>query len=201
MFRWFILANEQPQTSMNPDFSIFRRFATLDEARQLGEFLKANDIEVEIGDNVPPIDPAFSGSTVMEEAELRIRKEDFARATKLLEKNILGTIVPHLQTLFPLSVVIAGIFYCVQLSLFLLFICSILAILNNVNMDKLYMLYIYFFSEFQKDALFDEVPGREHPSFPRFEHAIVIKNPAKLAQRVQKYSQNLDAEALLMDSY
>ena len=73
---------------MNTDFSIFRRYPTLAQAQDLREFLVGHGIEVEIGDNVPPLDPAFSGNTVMEEVEVRIRTEDFARAIELLEQRI-----------------------------------------------------------------------------------------------------------------
>lgn len=50
-----------------------------------------------------------------------------------------------------------------------------------------------------KDRLFDLIPGREHPSFPRFRNSVSIKSPEKLQKRFEKYARVLDAEAFVLE--
>ena len=62
---------------MNEDYSIFRKFSTLEQATALKELLSKNGIESELGDNVPTLDITFSGNTLQHQIEVRIKQTDF----------------------------------------------------------------------------------------------------------------------------
>lgn len=72
---------------MKEQYSIFRRFSTLEQAEEVKSLLDENNIPSEIGDNVPPVDVTFSGNTLMNKVEIRLRPLDFDKANKILEKN------------------------------------------------------------------------------------------------------------------
>ena len=80
---------------MSEEFSIFRTFPSLDQADELKTLLSENNIESVLGDNVPPVDVTFSGSTLNNLIEVRIKQSDFKKAEEVLErdaKNILDEI-------------------------------------------------------------------------------------------------------------
>ncbi len=82
---------------MGDTYSIFRKFSNLEQAIELRELLLNNSIESELADNVAPVDVTFSGSTIQNEIELRIKQSDFQRAEEVLEKeaqNIIEEIDP-----------------------------------------------------------------------------------------------------------
>lgn len=62
---------------MNEDYSIFRKFSTLEQATALKELLSKNGIESELGDNVTTLDITFSGNTLQHQIEVRIKQTDF----------------------------------------------------------------------------------------------------------------------------
>ena len=69
------------------DFSIFKRFPTLEQAQDLQQLLNDANIETIIADNVPPVDITFGGSTLQNEIEIRISPRDFKKAEDLLLKQ------------------------------------------------------------------------------------------------------------------
>ena len=72
---------------MGEIYSIFRKFSNLEQASELRELLLENGIVSELGDNVAPVDVTFSGSTLQNEIELRIKQSDFKKAEEILEKD------------------------------------------------------------------------------------------------------------------
>ncbi|MBV7267979.1 DUF2007 domain-containing protein [Winogradskyella luteola] len=72
---------------MTENYSIFKKFPTLEQANELKELLKENGIESVLADNIPPVDVTFSGNTLQNEFEVRIKQSDFEKAEEILEKN------------------------------------------------------------------------------------------------------------------
>ncbi|TSE06745.1 LytTR family DNA-binding domain-containing protein [Aquimarina algiphila] len=52
---------------MDEEYSIFRKFPTLEQAKELEVLLNENGIETILADNVAPVDITFSGSTLNNE--------------------------------------------------------------------------------------------------------------------------------------
>lgn len=67
---------------MENNYSIFRKFSTLEQANELKELLNKNGIKSVVADNVPPVDVTFSGTTLQNEYEVRIEQTDFEQAEK-----------------------------------------------------------------------------------------------------------------------
>lgn len=67
--------------------SIFRKFSTIEQANELKELLDRNGIKSTLGDNLPPVDITFSGSTVQHQYEVRILQSDFKQAEEILVKD------------------------------------------------------------------------------------------------------------------
>nr|WP_321243834.1 hypothetical protein [uncultured Psychroserpens sp.] len=72
---------------MNENYAIFRKFSTLEQATELKELLSNEGIESELADNVPSVDITFSGNTLQNQIEVRIKQNDFKKAEQILEKN------------------------------------------------------------------------------------------------------------------
>lgn len=66
------------------DFSIFRRFPSRELALEMQELLQEEGIECILGDNIPPFDVTFSGSTLQHRYEIRLHPSDFEKAEKVL---------------------------------------------------------------------------------------------------------------------
>ena len=82
---------------MGKNYSIYRKFSNIEQATELRELLLKNGIESELADNVAPVDVTFSGSTLQNEVELRIKQSDFEKADLILEKdaeNLINEIDP-----------------------------------------------------------------------------------------------------------
>jgi hypothetical protein len=80
---------------MIENFIAFRSFPTLNQARELELLLNKNNIKTVLGDNIPPLDITFSGSTLQNQYEIKIDPSDFEKAEAILEKdteNLLDTI-------------------------------------------------------------------------------------------------------------
>lgn len=80
---------------MIENFIAFRNFPTLNQAQELELLLNKNNIKTFIGDNIPPVDVTFSGSTLQNQYEIKIDPSDFEKAEAVLEKDtesLLGTI-------------------------------------------------------------------------------------------------------------
>ncbi|MFI0427945.1 hypothetical protein [Mariniflexile sp. HMF6888] len=72
---------------MKEQFSIFRKFPTLEQANELAIELGKQGIDFILDDNVPPVDVTFAGNTLRNEIEIRIKQSDFEKAEEILEKN------------------------------------------------------------------------------------------------------------------
>jgi hypothetical protein len=72
---------------MEKNYSIFRKFPTLEQATELKDLLRENGIESILADNVPPVDVTFSGNTLQNEIEIRLKQSDFKKAEDILEKD------------------------------------------------------------------------------------------------------------------
>jgi len=72
---------------MKENYSIFRKFPTLEQATELKDLLNENGIDSILADNVPSVDVTFSGSTLNNQVEIRIKQSDFKKAEEILEKN------------------------------------------------------------------------------------------------------------------
>ena len=72
---------------MKENYSIFRKFPTLEQATEMKNLFKDNGIESVLADNVPPVDVTFSGNTLQNEIEIQIKQSDFNKAENILEKN------------------------------------------------------------------------------------------------------------------
>jgi hypothetical protein len=72
---------------MKENYSIFRKFSNLEQATELKELLSKNGIESELADNVPTVDVTFSGSTLQNQIEVRIKQIHFKKAEQILEKD------------------------------------------------------------------------------------------------------------------
>ncbi|TPG33371.1 hypothetical protein [Flavobacterium pectinovorum] len=80
---------------MIENFIAFRSFPTLNQAKELELLLNKNNIKTVLGDNIPPLDINFSGSTLQNQYEIKIDTSDFKKAEAVLEKdteNLLDTI-------------------------------------------------------------------------------------------------------------
>ncbi|MFB9109321.1 hypothetical protein [Flavobacterium gyeonganense] len=72
---------------MNENYSVFRKYPTLEQVKDLESLLNKNDIATEIADNIPPVDSSFSGSTLQNQYEIKIQLTDFEKAEKVLDEN------------------------------------------------------------------------------------------------------------------
>ncbi|NQY31490.1 MAG: hypothetical protein HRT69_18735 [Flavobacteriaceae bacterium] len=72
---------------MNAQYSIFKKFPTLEQAQEIEKLLNDNNIETIIADNVPPVDVTFAGNTIGNEIEIRIKQLDFKNASSIIEKE------------------------------------------------------------------------------------------------------------------
>lgn len=72
---------------MQEEYSIFKKYPTLEQAAELKELLDKEGIEAVLGDNIPPVDVTFSGTTLQHEFEVRIKPSDFVIAENLLEQK------------------------------------------------------------------------------------------------------------------
>jgi hypothetical protein len=72
---------------MEENYSIFRKFSTLEQATELKNLLHENGIKSILADNVPTFDVTFSGNTLQNQIEIQLKQSDFKKAEKILEKN------------------------------------------------------------------------------------------------------------------
>ncbi|MDR7209588.1 hypothetical protein [Flavobacterium piscis] len=82
---------------MTENWTVFRNFPTLLQAQELEVLLNKNNIKTFLGDNIAPVDVTFSGSTLLNQYEIKIDSSDFEKAEAVLEKDaedILDKIAP-----------------------------------------------------------------------------------------------------------
>ena len=72
---------------MIEQYSIFRKFSTLEQAKELEAILNGKGIKSILADNAPPVDVTFSGNTLQNEIEIRIKQSDFKKAEQILEQD------------------------------------------------------------------------------------------------------------------
>ncbi|GGF01800.1 DUF2007 domain-containing protein [Flavobacterium limi] len=72
---------------MSENYSVFRKYPTLEQVKDLESLLNKNNIATEIADNIPPVDSSFSGSTLQNQYEIKIALTDFEKAEKILDEN------------------------------------------------------------------------------------------------------------------
>ena len=87
---------------MTEKYSVFRKYPTILQAKGLENLLQQNNITTQLTDNIPPIDPSLSGTTLLNEYEIKILIEDFEKAELILEKEVENVInqVEYDQYLF-----------------------------------------------------------------------------------------------------
>lgn len=74
---------------MNEEFLVFRKFPTLEQAKEVESLLNQNNIPTDFTQSLAPIDPSFSGgiSQMQNEFEIRISSLDFEKGENILEQN------------------------------------------------------------------------------------------------------------------
>ena len=72
---------------MNETYSVFRKYPTLAQVKELESLLNKNNIPTQITDNIASVDASFTGSTLQNEYELQIPVGDFDKAEKILEDS------------------------------------------------------------------------------------------------------------------
>lgn len=70
----------EPQT-------IFRKYNSLEQAREIEKLLNDNNIPTAINDNTSKLDASFSGGNLQNQFELIVETKDFEKAEKILEQN------------------------------------------------------------------------------------------------------------------
>ena len=72
---------------MTENWIIFRKLNTLIQAQELETLLNENNIKTVLADNIAPVDITFSGSTLLNEYEIKIDAFNFEKAEAVLEKD------------------------------------------------------------------------------------------------------------------
>lgn len=72
---------------MNENYPIFKVYPTKELALEFKELLDNDGIDSVLGDNIPPVDVTFSGSTLEHRYEIRIRQSNFVKAEEILENH------------------------------------------------------------------------------------------------------------------
>ncbi len=83
---------------MSDQYAIFRKFPTWAQAEEMRELLEEEGLDCRIGDNIPPFDITFSGSTLLHEYEIRLHPSDFDKAHEVLDEwadNLLYDVDPE----------------------------------------------------------------------------------------------------------
>ncbi len=69
------------------NYEVFKKFSDVQQAKELASILKEKGLDCRLVDNSPTFDVTFSGNTLQNEVQLKIKQEDFDKAYKLLEKE------------------------------------------------------------------------------------------------------------------
>ena len=72
---------------MTENWIVFRKLNTLIQAQELETLLNENNIKTVLADNIAPADITFSGSTLLNEYEIKIDASNFEKAEAVLEKD------------------------------------------------------------------------------------------------------------------
>ncbi len=90
---------------MKETFTIFKKFSNKEQAVELKNLLKEAGINSSLGDNVASFDHTFSGNTMQNQFEVKIKQADFEKAEKVLlnSAEILMDQMPNDYYLFSFS--------------------------------------------------------------------------------------------------
>lgn len=72
---------------MEKEFSVFKRYPDIEQAKALCELLEENNIPTILTDNSPLVDVTFANNTLDNEIQVSIPQKDFDKARDLLEKE------------------------------------------------------------------------------------------------------------------
>jgi hypothetical protein len=72
---------------MTETFSVFRKYPTLEQAKELETLLNKHNIDTNIVDNIASVDSNFTGSSLQNQYEVKILLADFEKAEKILDEN------------------------------------------------------------------------------------------------------------------
>ncbi len=72
---------------MSNSFVVFRKYSSLQQAKEVSAILKENGIEIHFTDNIPQVDSNVMGTSYSIEYEVKIKSSDFTKAEKILSEN------------------------------------------------------------------------------------------------------------------
>ena len=72
---------------MSNSFVVFRKYSSLQQAKEVSAILKENGIEIHFTDNIPQVDSNVMGTSYSIEYEVKIKPSDFTKAEKILSEN------------------------------------------------------------------------------------------------------------------
>jgi hypothetical protein len=72
---------------MENQFSVFKKYSSVEQTQEVVTLLNSNEIETEIGNNIPPVDSLLTGNNITPEFEIKIQITDFDKANKLLQSS------------------------------------------------------------------------------------------------------------------
>ena len=70
---------------MENQLSVFKKYSSIEQAQDVVTVLNSNEIETEIGNNIPPVDSLLTGNNTTPEFEIKIKISDFEKANKVLQ--------------------------------------------------------------------------------------------------------------------
>ena len=70
---------------MENQFSVFKKYSSIEQAQEVFTLLNFNEIETKIGNNIPPVDSLLTGQNITPEFEIKIKISDFVKANKILQ--------------------------------------------------------------------------------------------------------------------
>ncbi|MFY7739373.1 MAG: hypothetical protein ACOVQC_02545 [Flavobacterium sp.] len=70
---------------MENQLSVFKKYSSIEQAQDVVTVLNSNEIETEIGNNIPPVDSLLTGNNITPEYEIKIKISDFEKANKVLQ--------------------------------------------------------------------------------------------------------------------
>jgi hypothetical protein len=72
---------------MGNQFSVFKKYSSVEQTQEVVTLLNSNEIETEIGNNIPPVESLLTGNNITPEFEIKIKILDFDKANKLLQSS------------------------------------------------------------------------------------------------------------------
>lgn len=72
---------------MEENYLVFRKYPTIEQAKEVENLLAQNKIQTQLTNNIAPVDITFSGSTLQNEYEVKVLESEFKNAEKILEQS------------------------------------------------------------------------------------------------------------------